>query len=311
MFTSNNPFEEVKKRKDLNALEKMRLAIKLNQADEKQVELTRQAIPLLKNPRILASMLESNRKFLCPYWQELIEEGQKDGSIQTQYPEVLSEFLVLMDLWMLPSVFPADDEGIHNRHKFIFQLLEKIGLPLYDQEIGDLLEKAVPAIDAATDPMAKDFVGADECFVLSRGVSSALAFECGLKLQETCYIRARAYHSSDFYHGPMAMIAEGTKVILFASKHSLHGGDEVHRADCRKCAEKMCELGADLYIVTDDAEAYEDLIAHIVESPGGECEAQTVFFFALAVQMLACKTSCGKGLSPDSPRALKKVTVTK
>jgi len=32
MFTSNNPFEEVKKRKDLNALEKMRLAIKLNQA---------------------------------------------------------------------------------------------------------------------------------------------------------------------------------------------------------------------------------------------------------------------------------------
>ena len=140
MFTSNNPFEEVKKRKDLNALEKMRLAIKLNQADEKQVELTRQAIPLLKNPRILASMLESNRKFLCPYWQELIEEGQKDGSIQTQYPEELSEFLVLMDLWMLPSVFPADDEGIHNRHKFIFQLLEKIGLPLYDQEIGDLLE---------------------------------------------------------------------------------------------------------------------------------------------------------------------------
>ena len=140
MFTSNNPFEAVKKRKELNGLEKMRLAIKLNQADEKQVELTRQAIPLLKNPRILASMLESNRKFLCPYWQELIEEGQKDGSIQTQYPEVLSEFLVLMDLWMLPSVFPADDEGIHNRHKFIFQLLEKIGLPLYDQEIGDLLE---------------------------------------------------------------------------------------------------------------------------------------------------------------------------
>ena len=140
MFTSNNPFEEVKKRKDLNALEKMRLAIKLNQADEKQVELTRQAIPLLKNPRILASMLESNRKFLYPYWQELIEEGQKDGSIQTQYPEELSEFLVLMDLWMLPSVFPADEEGIHNRHKFIFQLLEKIGLPLYDQEIGDLLE---------------------------------------------------------------------------------------------------------------------------------------------------------------------------
>ena len=67
MFTSNNPFEAVKKRKELNGLEKMRLAVKLNQADENQVELTRQAIPLLKNPRVLAGMLESNRQFLCPY----------------------------------------------------------------------------------------------------------------------------------------------------------------------------------------------------------------------------------------------------
>mgnify|MGYP000131673543 CR=1 FL=1 len=143
MFTSNNPFEAVKKRKELNGLEKMRLAVKLNQADEKQVELTRQAIPLLKNPRVLAGMLESNRQFLCPYWLELIEEGLKDGSIQTQYPKELAELLVLLDLWMLPSVFPADEEGIHNRHQFIFQLLEKIGLPLYDKEIGDLL-KSLP-----------------------------------------------------------------------------------------------------------------------------------------------------------------------
>ena len=143
MFTSNNPFEAVKKRKELNGLEKMRLAVKLNQADENQVELTRQAIPLLKNPRVLAGMLESNRQFLCPYWLELIEEGLKDGSIQTQYPKELAELLVLLDLWMLPSVFPADEEGIHNRHQFIFQLLEKIGLPLYDKEIGDLL-KSLP-----------------------------------------------------------------------------------------------------------------------------------------------------------------------
>lgn len=143
MFTSNNPFEAVKRRKELNGLEKMRLAVKLNQADENQVELTRQAIPLLKNPRVLAGMLESNRQFLCPYWLELIEEGKKDGSIQTQYPKELAELLVLLDLWMLPSVFPADEEGIHNRHQFIFQLLEKIGLPLYDKEIGDLL-KSLP-----------------------------------------------------------------------------------------------------------------------------------------------------------------------
>ena len=179
-------------------------------------------------------------------------------------------------------------------------------------KIGTMLESAVAAIDAATDAPAAEFAKAEECFVLSRGVSSALAFECGLKLQETCYIRARAYHSSDFYHGPMAMIGKGTKVILFASKKSLVGADDgVHSADARKCAEKMCELGGDLYVITDDAANFEGLSANIVAVPGGENEAQTVFFFALAAQMLACKTSCGKGLTPDQPRALKKVTVTK
>ena len=178
--------------------------------------------------------------------------------------------------------------------------------------LGEALKNAVAAIDAATDPVAKAFLPAEECFLLSRGVSSAIAFECGLKLQETCYIRARAYHSSDFYHGPMAMIGEGTKVILFASKNSLTPeSDAVHREDSLKCAEKMTELGADLYIVTDDADAFAKTGAKIVCVPGADSEKLTVFFFALAVQMLACKVSCGKGLNPDSPRALKKVTITK
>ncbi len=249
---------------------------------------------------------------------EIVKEGNECGAVTVAITNDETSPLAKLAKYHL-CCFAGEEKSVAATKTFSSQLYLSLLLVTAfagkkdgcASKIGDLLEKAVPAIDAATDPMAKDFVEADECFVLSRGVSSALAFECGLKLQETCYIRARAYHSSDFYHGPMAMVAEGTKVILFASKHSLHGGDEVHRADCRKCAEKMCELGADLYIVTDDAEAYEDLIAHIVEIPGGECEAQTVFCFALTAQMLACKTSCGKGLSPDSPRALKKVTVTK
>lgn len=179
-------------------------------------------------------------------------------------------------------------------------------------ELGKKLSAETKMIDAATDKIYHDFVENEECFILSRGVSSALAFECGLKLQETCYIRARAYHSSDFYHGPMAMIGEGTKVILFASKNSFGAGSNmVHLEDTLKCANKMIELGAALYVVTDTAESFENKSAKIVEVPEGEDESLTVFRFAMAAQMLACKVSCGKGRNPDSPRALKKVTVTK
>lgn len=143
MFSNNNPFEAVKKRSDLNGLQKMKLAIILNQSDEKQVELSKQAIPLLKNPHVLARMLETNRQVLCPHWLELIEEGISDGSIHTEYAKELSEFLVLIDLLFIPSIFPGNYEEIQRRYLFVSKILDSMGLPLYDNEIADLI-KSMP-----------------------------------------------------------------------------------------------------------------------------------------------------------------------
>ena len=135
MFIHNNPFETVKKRKDLNGLEKMKLVIQLHQSDEQMVELTNQALPLLENPQILAKMFESNYQNLLPYWLELIKEGQEDGSIKTDQPKELAELLILTDLWMIPSLFPGNADDIKNRYKFVTVVLGKMGLPLYDEEM--------------------------------------------------------------------------------------------------------------------------------------------------------------------------------
>lgn len=141
MFFNNNPFEKVKARTDLNGLQKMRMAIMLNQSDENQIELTKQAIPMLKNPHVLARMIETNRRCLCPYWELFIEEGIKDGSIKTQYKKELAEFLVLMDIWLIPSIFPADKKELHNRFYCIKEMLEKMGLPLLNEEIDEKITK--------------------------------------------------------------------------------------------------------------------------------------------------------------------------
>lgn len=80
MFSANNPFEKVRNRSDLNGLQKLRETIRLNQSDEDQTRMTIQSIPLKRNPRLLVEMIESNRRTLTPYYQELLEEGNKDGS---------------------------------------------------------------------------------------------------------------------------------------------------------------------------------------------------------------------------------------
>ncbi len=141
MFIHNNPFEIVKKRNDLNGLEKMKLAIKLNQSNEQMVELTNQALPLLENPQILAKMFESNYQNLLPYWLELIQEGQEDGSIKTEQPKELAELFILTDLWMIPSLFPGNVDDIKNRYKFVTVMLGKMELPLYDEEMIEKIDK--------------------------------------------------------------------------------------------------------------------------------------------------------------------------
>lgn len=134
MFHEKNPFDIVKTQKDLNGLQKMKMAMSLNNSDKENVNLSLQAIPILKNPRILAGMIESNRQVLSPFWLELLTEGNKDGSIHTDYAKELSELIPLLDLWLTPSIYPATSEEMYHKFLFIKELLDKMGLPLIDDE---------------------------------------------------------------------------------------------------------------------------------------------------------------------------------
>ena len=141
MFFSNNPFEAVRGRTDLNGLQKLREAVRLNQSDEERVRLTAQSIPIAKSPRLLQEMIVSNRKVLTPYFLELIEEGNRDGSMHTAYPREIAELLPLLtSLWLLPSVYPASREQMKRKFLFLGEMLEKMGVPLMDDGIRALVD---------------------------------------------------------------------------------------------------------------------------------------------------------------------------
>ena len=124
MFFSNNPFEAVRGR-----------------TDEERVRLTAQSIPIAKSPRLLQEMIVSNRKVLTPYFLELIEEGNRDGSMHTDYPREIAELLPLLtSLWLLPSVYPASREQMKRKFLFLGEMLEKMGVPLMDDSIRALVD---------------------------------------------------------------------------------------------------------------------------------------------------------------------------
>ena len=141
MFFANNPFEAVRGRTDLTGLEKLREAIRRNQADTARTSLTVQSIPLARNPRMLVEMIESNRRILTPYYEALLEEGNRDGSLHTAYVRELAELLPLLtSLWMLPSVFPATREEMRRKFTFLGEMLEAMGVPLFDDSIRQLVD---------------------------------------------------------------------------------------------------------------------------------------------------------------------------
>ncbi len=146
MFFRNNPFDVINKRTDLNGLQKIKALLVLNQSDVKRNNINVQAIPILKDPHILSAAVEANRRILTPLWFELLEEGKKDGSIQSDYTKELSELLPLINFWLMPSIYPATEEEIHHKYCFILEVLSNMGLPLLDDETALIGEKFIADI---------------------------------------------------------------------------------------------------------------------------------------------------------------------
>lgn len=146
MFFENNPFDAIKERNDLNGLQKIRSLLVLNQSDAERNQLNKQAIPILKDPHILAAAVEENRRILTPLWLELLEEGKNDGSIKTEYTKELSELLPLINFWLMPTVFPATEEEILHKYRCVMDVLDHMGLPIFDDEAVSFTEKFIADI---------------------------------------------------------------------------------------------------------------------------------------------------------------------
>ena len=141
-----------------------------------------------------------------------------------------------------------------------------------------------------------------DSFVLGRGFAYPIALEFALKTQETCYIRSRGYATSDFYHGPVAQVSDGTPVFQFALGEKL-------TEDSVKMIDRLHQAGGDVFVFTQDA-------AVLAKADSGvllpECdEICAIFAASAAMQMFACALSTLRGLNPDNPRGLSKVTITK
>jgi glucosamine--fructose-6-phosphate aminotransferase (isomerizing) len=140
--------------------------------------------------------------------------------------------------------------------------------------------------------------------VVGRGLNYANAFEFALKLMETCYVVAERFSSADFLHGPIALVEPSFPVFAFAPPGVTWPSMDATLA-------KLQGLQAEIVAVTDPANREVGARAtRVIRLPRRLPEVLTPIPYIVPAQLFAGCLAAQKGLNPDQPRTLHKVTLT-
>jgi glutamine---fructose-6-phosphate transaminase (isomerizing) len=165
------------------------------------------------------------------------------------------------------------------------------------------LAAALGTEDAAR-AAAMERAGLEQCVVLGRGFEYATAREWALKLKELAQVGADPYSSADFQHGPLALVQPGYPVLAVATRgHVTEGLTDLLRRLRR-------DYRVNLLVISDDA-AVRDLGTAALAVPEGLPEWLTPIASILPAQLFCYHLTVAKGLDPDRPRWISKVTLTR
>ncbi len=143
----------------------------------------------------------------------------------------------------------------------------------------------------------------EACFTLSRGYDYCIALESALKMQECAYVKSHAFSLADFMHGPISLIESDTHCFLFCRK-GLFENEYIG------LLERLRDIRARVTVFTDNV-TIKSMADNVIEVPRPSHQVLSPIYFAVAAQLYACGLSLAKGLNPDCPRNLRKVTITK
>lgn len=148
---------------------------------------------------------------------------------------------------------------------------------------------------------------------VGRGLNYSNSFEFALKLMETCYVVAERFSSADLLHGPIAMLDQSFPAFLFCPPG-------VTWKAMQELYAKLRSIEAETVIITDrsnrEAGKLEGLAHAPLEIPvalaqqkaGLPEDLYTPVPYVIPAQLFAASLAEVKGLDPDKPRSLNKVT---
>jgi len=178
------------------------------------------------------------------------------------------------------------------------------GASLDDLErLPELVEGAL-SIEQEVADLAGRYRFMRHAVVVGRGLNYANAFEFGLKMMETCYVVAERFSAADFMHGPIALVEPDFPVFAFAPS-------DVTWPSLGDTLSQLQELRAEIVAIADPSN--RDVAARatrVIRLPKRLKSTLTPIPYIVPAQLFAATLAKEKGLDPDRPRTIRKVTLT-
>ncbi len=146
--------------------------------------------------------------------------------------------------------------------------------------------------------LAKLLSGAQDIYLIGRGLSYAAALEAALKLKEVSYIHSEGFAGGELKHGVIALVERGTPCVVFAPN------DETYDDIISNAIEIKARGG---YIIGISSKKHEVFDFYL---PVADCAEGSIIAGGVPIQLLTYFIALERGLDPDMPRNLaKSVTV--
>jgi glucosamine--fructose-6-phosphate aminotransferase (isomerizing) len=162
---------------------------------------------------------------------------------------------------------------------------------------------ATLALGPRVDQVAQALRDATTMVAIGRGYNYATAWEIAQKVKELTYLPTEPYSAADFLHGPIAMVDEGFPVLLIATQGAV-------ASDLAELAERLRSRGALVAAISDVPEVLQPAALPIA-LPATVDERFSVLTSIVPGQFLSVALARARGIDPDRPRGLNKVTATR
>ena len=194
----------------------------------------------------------------------------------------------------------------------LYWLAKALGAPLTQADLVAVADAAESALSDQQEvaSVAAHFKEMPQAAVIGRGINYCNGFELALKLMETSYVAACGFSSADFAHGPIAMVGPGFPVFAFCPPGPTAAQTNRMMERLKGSQAATVSIGSQESLEGISTSHHIEVEVPVPEVSGAPEDLLSAIPLIIPGQAFAAALAEAKGLDPDRPRSLTKVTRT-